>query len=242
MGTATHPGFCPAVSLEDLPTAHLRVLLDGQTIFEQYGLLLAGGYSFRAHDLLHRPSTDLDFATRDGAPLSDIAVDVMRTYVAAGYGARLMEGTGRYARLVLEFPDAGGELELDLLKEALGPGWVTVQTPDGTSVRALSLDDAVGLKARAWFERFVIRDIIDLNAVRDVFSFADLENLARRHDPGVDLETLLDHLAGVGVWSDEEFAEYGLDASEVLGLRRWATAWYDDLARRLAADDPDDDY
>jgi hypothetical protein len=52
------------VSLEGLPAAHLRVLLDGLPVFERYGLLLAGGYAFRAHEILRRPSQDLDFATR----------------------------------------------------------------------------------------------------------------------------------------------------------------------------------
>jgi hypothetical protein len=61
------------VSLEGLPAAHLRVLLDGLAVFERYGLLLAGGYAFRAHEILHRPSQDLDFATRDGTPLPEIA-------------------------------------------------------------------------------------------------------------------------------------------------------------------------
>jgi hypothetical protein len=34
------------VSLDGLPPAHLRVLLDGLPVFERYGLLLAGGYAF----------------------------------------------------------------------------------------------------------------------------------------------------------------------------------------------------
>jgi hypothetical protein len=79
----------------------------------------------------------------------------------------------------------GDELEMDLLKEALGPRWITVQLAGGASVRALSLDDAVGLKARAWHDRFVIRDIIDLHAVAAAFSCADIENSpAARPRPG----------------------------------------------------------
>ncbi len=73
-------------------------------------------------------------------------------------------------------------------------------------MRAVSLDDTVGLKARAWHDRFVIRDIIDLHAVAGTFSYADLENLARRHDPDLDLEAIQDHLAGVSVFADEDFA------------------------------------
>ena len=89
---------------------------------------------------------------------------------------------------------------MDLLKEALEPRWVTVQITPAVSVRAVSLEDTGGLKARAWHDRFVIRDIIDLHAVAGTFSYSDLENLARRHDPDLDLETMLDHLAGVSVF------------------------------------------
>ena len=39
----------------------------------------------------------------------------------------MVEATGRYARLVLRLPGSGDELEMDLLKEALGSGGITVQ-------------------------------------------------------------------------------------------------------------------
>jgi hypothetical protein len=174
-----------------MPPAHLRVLLDGLPVFERYSLLLAGGYAFRAHEILHRPSQDLDFATRDNTPLPEIAAQVQRAFQRAGYSVRLVEAASpRYARLVLQLPGSGEELEMDLLKEALEPRWVTVQVTPAASVRAVSLEDTVGLKARAWHDRFVIRDIIDLHSVAGTFSYADLENLARRHDPDLDLEAI----------------------------------------------------
>lgn len=163
------------MSLDGLPTAHLQVLLDGLPVFERYGLLLAGGYAFRAHEIVHRPSQDLDFATSDDTPLPEIAAQVRDAF----------------------------------------PRWVTVQVTPAASVRAMSLDDTVGLKARAWHDRFVIRDIIDLEAI-------------------------LDHLAGVSVFTDDDFAEYGLDEPTITGLRNWVTGWYDDLGSRLAADLTDD--
>lgn len=225
------------MSLDGLPPAHLRVLLDGLPVFERYGLLLAGGYAFRAHEIVHRPSQDLDFATSDDTPLPEIAAHVQDAFRRAGYGVRLAEAASpRYARLVLQLPGSGEELEMDLLKEALEPRWVTVQVTPAASVRAVSLEDTVGLKARAWHDRFVIRDIIDLHAVAGTFSYADLENLARRHDPDLDLEAMLDHLAGVGVFGDEDFAEYGLGEPRITDLRNWVTGWYDDLGGRLAAD------
>jgi hypothetical protein len=122
--------------LVGLPPAHWQVLLDGLPVFDQYGLLLAGGYAFRAHEILHRPSQDLDFAEH-----------VRVAFQAAGYGVRLIEATGRYARLALRLPGFGDELEMDLLKEALEPRWVSVQLGPAASVRALSLDDIVGLQS-----------------------------------------------------------------------------------------------
>ena len=103
------------VSLDGLPAAHLRVLLDGLPVFEPDGLLLAGGYAFRAHEILHRPSQDLDFAARDDTPLPEIAAHVQRAFQRAGYSVRLVEATSlRYARLVLQLPGSDEELEMDL--------------------------------------------------------------------------------------------------------------------------------
>ena len=109
------------MSLDGLPPAHLRVLLDGLPVFERYGLLLAGGYAFRAHEILHRPSQDLDFATRDGTPLPEIAAQVQLAFQRAGYGVRITEASPRYARLVVRLPSSGEELEMDLL-------WVNIRS------------------------------------------------------------------------------------------------------------------
>ena len=79
------------VSLDGLPAAHLRVLLDGLPVFERYGLLLAGGYAFRAHEILHRPSQDLDSATRDDTPLPEIAEHVRHAFQSAGYRVGVVE-------------------------------------------------------------------------------------------------------------------------------------------------------
>jgi hypothetical protein len=147
------------VSLDGLPALHLKAMLDGLPVFERYGLLLSGGYAFGAHEVMRRPSQDLDFATGDATPLPEIAEHVRHAFQSAGYTALLIEATSRYARLVLQFPDSSDELEMDLLKEALEPRWVTAQITEAATVRALSLEDTVGLKARAWHDRFVIRDM-----------------------------------------------------------------------------------
>jgi hypothetical protein len=52
----------------------------------------------------------------------------------------------------------------------------------------------------------------------------------------LDLEVIRNHLAGVSVFADEDFAEYGLDEPEIADLRSWVTSWYDDLGRRLTTE------
>jgi|HubBroStandDraft_1064217.scaffolds.fasta_scaffold56125_1 hypothetical protein len=118
------------MSLDGLPPAHLRVLLDGLPVFERYGLLLAGGYAFRAHEIVHRPSQDLDFATRDDTPLPEIAARVQAAFQHAGYGVRLAEAASpRYARLILRLravETAGGQDAFDAAVAAMlddARGW-----------------------------------------------------------------------------------------------------------------------
>jgi len=82
--------------------------------------------------------------------LPEIAQHVQLAFQRAGYSVRLVEAASlRYARLVLRLPGSGDEREADLLKEALEPRWVTAQITAAASVRANSLEDTVGLKARS---------------------------------------------------------------------------------------------
>ena len=41
-------------------------------------------------------------------------------------------------------------------------------------------------------------------------------------DPDLDLEAILDHLAGVSVFADEDFAGHGLDEPRIADLRSWS--------------------
>jgi hypothetical protein len=223
------------VTLEPLPESHLRVLRDGLPVFDRFALLLAGGYALRAHRLLCRPSQDLDLATADSTPLEQIAEEVSATYRTRGYDVSVIEARPRSARLLLSLPADGGQVELDLLKEALGPSRITVKLSEGTRLAALPLEDAVGLKVRALHDRFVVRDIIDLQAaaVQGGFSFIDLENLGRRHEPDLDLESIAFHLAGVPMFEDEDFALYDLDADRTSVIRTFAADWHQELSQRL---------
>ena len=52
------------------------------------------GIRIPAHEILYRPSQDLDFATGNHDPLPDIAEHVRQAFASAGYGTRVVEAHG----------------------------------------------------------------------------------------------------------------------------------------------------
>jgi predicted nucleotidyltransferase component of viral defense system len=152
----------PDVALDPL---HRRLLEIGYAAGADLGLVLAGGYALQAHDLVHRKSNDIDFATAAVLPLERIADRLAAAYRAAGFDARVVEATPRMARLDVQMPD--GECEVDVLKEALGPVAVLSVGP------VVGFEDAVGLKVRALHNRSLHRDFIDVRAASARLSWED---------------------------------------------------------------------
>lgn len=52
-----------------LPDLHARLLADVLAIGSPYPLVITGGYAVQVHELLARPSQDLDVATENPAPM-----------------------------------------------------------------------------------------------------------------------------------------------------------------------------
>jgi hypothetical protein len=94
---------------------HQRLLRIGFNAGPELGLVLAGGYALPAHDLVDRPSRDIDFATATSVPLPEVAGRLADTYRAAGFEADIVEATPRMARLVVH--DHSISCEVDLLKK-----------------------------------------------------------------------------------------------------------------------------
>jgi hypothetical protein len=193
---------------------------------DELGLVLAGGYAVKAHDLTDRPSRDLDFATAAAIDLPDIARRLGDAYLRAGYQVLQVESTSRMARL--EVTDGRQSCEIDLLKEAIGP---PVQLEIGP---VLTLDDTVGLKMRALHDRAAHRDFIDVYAaaVRGRYSSADLERLAAVHTPHFAAGDLADRLEAVELRDERTFRAYGLDDADIGKICRWALAWARDIRAR----------
>jgi predicted nucleotidyltransferase component of viral defense system len=194
--------------MEDL---HRRLLQIGFDAGPELGLVLAGGYALTAHDLLDRPSRDIDFATATSTPLPEVAERLANAYRAASYKADIVEATPRMARMVVRRDSL--TCEVDLLKEAIGPPAQLVIGP------VLSLDDAIGLKVRALHDRAAHRDFIDVKAANARLSWAEMERLGARHTSGFSLDELAERLGSVEERDDRGFAS----RKSSLGRRRGET-------------------
>lgn len=205
---------------------HRRLLEIGFAAGDDLGLVLAGGYAMCAHELVNRPSQDIDFATATALPLPDVVIRLADAYARAGFAVQVVETTLRMARMLVSSDAAS--CEVDLLKEALGP-------PAHLNIGpVLAFEDAVGLKVRALHDRAAHRDFIDTRAANRYLSWIELENLGARHTAGFALEELADRLGGVEERDTRTFLSYGLSEAEVDELRDWALRWETDIQRRLA--------
>ncbi|MGW3203886.1 nucleotidyl transferase AbiEii/AbiGii toxin family protein [Streptomyces sp. NPDC001135] len=216
----------------NVPEPHHRLLADVVTAGGAYGLVLAGGYALQAHGLVRRPHGNLDFATESSEGMDRIAAAVGATLEARGRQVRAGAVATLTAQLTVTDPPTGEPCALALHKEAF---W---QPPELTEYGpALSLEDAVGTKIRALYDRGAAVDLIDARAAAARFSLPDLEELGRRHahDP-FDLPTLQSRLTGTDFYSDLDFLRQGLDEAEIPALRAWAQQWSDDIAERLLED------
>ncbi|WP_369390684.1 hypothetical protein AB5J72_25815 [Streptomyces sp. CG1] len=216
----------------NLSEPHRRLLADVVAAGGTYGLVLAGGYALQAHGLLRRRHANLDFATESAEPMDRIAGVIGAALEARGRAVRAGAGTALTAQLTVTDPPSGESSVLALHKEAF---W---QPPELTEYGpALSLEDAVGTKIRALYDRGAAVDLVDARAAAARFALPELEELGRRHahDP-FDLPTLQSRLTGTDFYADVDFFRYGLSEEEVIALRAWAQQWSDDIAERLLED------
>lgn len=212
------------------PEAHLRLLADVFAVDAPVPLALAGGYALQAHGLLERPHANVDLATESTEPMDRIARALGDALAARGREVTLRDVDPLSAHLSVTDAQTGGPVTaLALHKETL---WSpAVPTPYGPT---LSLDDAVGTKIRALYDRGLAVDLIDARAASARFTRPELEELARRHARDeFDLPTLQSRLEGMDYYADSAFTAYGLDMDQVTEHRAWALAWSTDIAERL---------
>lgn len=188
------------------------------------GFALAGAGAMRAHRLTSRPTYDVDLfaaSTMNEADFGAAVVIAEQALVDAGYRVTRMRAAPLFVRLVVEAPD-GESLEVDL-----GVDW-RHEPPVHLEVGpVLSLRDAVGSKVAAAFSRGEVRDLLDIDSIRQSgrFSDTDLLLLAREHDEGFSSTVLAENLERFTTMGPERTAQYEISADLHREITERLSAW-----------------
>jgi Nucleotidyl transferase AbiEii toxin, Type IV TA system len=141
----------------NLNALHRRLMQDVLEIGNSLPLVITGGYAIQAHQLVDRPSRDLDVATDSNIPMEDVAAAIVAGLTARGLDMHIIGVDPRSARMTATNPATGEQCELDSLKEVFNqPPLVTPYGP------VLALHDVIGTKVRALEGRGLPRDLIDI--------------------------------------------------------------------------------
>lgn len=189
-----------------------------------YGFVLAGGNAMVAHQLVARPTEDLDLFTNigDTTAFDQAVVAITEACEQAGYTVTVRADQPQYKQLLVAGPTSSTVVRIDL-----GYDW-RAQPPTMLSIGpVLAADDAVASKVCALFGRGEVRDYIDVHAAltSSRYTRAELIELASARDPGFSETRFAEALAAIVRHSDEDFAAYGLTAEQIAALRDAAADW-----------------
>jgi hypothetical protein len=204
------------VSLDPL---HEQIARIAFTLPEAGQVALAGGGAMLAHDLVDRPTQDVDLFTPDPAEvtrLTDAPVVALRAEGAQVGVDRRGPGFTRLAVTEADGRTVVVEVAHDArIREA-------VQLSFG---RVLHPDEVAADKTLALFGRAAARDLVDVAALSDRYTLEQLCELAAKKDAGFDRRVFADALAAAMAHSDAAFAQLGLGPESVAALRASTARW-----------------
>jgi hypothetical protein len=180
---------------------------------------LAGGGAMLAHDLVDRPTQDVDLFTPDPSEVTRLADALVGALRAEGDEVRVDRREQSFTRLAVTVAD-GRSVVVEVAHDARIRE--AVQLSFG---RVLHPDEVAADKTLALFGRAAARDLMDVAALSERYPLKQLCELAAEKDRGFDRRVLADALAAAAGHSDAAFAELGLEPETVAALRASAARW-----------------
>ena len=196
----------------------------------RYGFALAGGNALLAHEFIDRETEDVDLFTDKESGVAAAAGAVESALRRAGFVAErqdmtagladIFEGMGEgLAEWIVTAPDGQQTmLQMSYFHREHEP----VRMPVGP---VLDLEDLIGQKVCALASRVEPRDYIDTAAALDRYTPAQLIELARRRDPGLDERDFAEAGRELDRMPEDVFARYGLGPQDVATLRETFADW-----------------
>jgi hypothetical protein len=208
------------VSLDPL---HEQIARIAFTLPEAGQVALAGGGAMLAHDLVDRPTQDVDLFTPDAAEvtrLTDALAVALRTEGAQVRVDRRGPGFTRLAVTVADGRTVVVEVAHDArIREAVALSFGRVLHPD----------EVAADKTLALFGRAAARDLVDVAALSKRYPLERLCELAAEKDPGFDRRVFADAFSAAAAHSDAAFAELGFGPATIAALRASAAQWRTEL-------------
>jgi hypothetical protein len=208
---------------------HRDVARVALTVARRHGFVLGGGLAWILGGLVARPTEDVDlFSPTEGAAAA--AADQVRDALrAAGYAVDEEDADSDLGDLFAgfsldqrEFLVGDGERSVRLSLSRLDRRHSPVMMDIGP---AMHRDDLFATKVGALINRREVRDYIDVAAALRHRSVTQLLDLARRQDPGLDPDDILDVGRYLDRLDDRRFTYYGLTASQIKALRQQFAQW-----------------
>jgi hypothetical protein len=164
---------------------------------------LAGGGAMLAHDLVDRPTQDVDLFTPDPAEVTRLTDALAAALRAEGAQVRVDRRGPGFTRLAVTVAD-GRSVVVEIARDARIRE--SVQLSFG---RVLHPDEVAADKTLALFGRAAARDLVDMAALLGRYTLEQLCELAAEKDAGFDRRVFADALAAAAAHSDAAFAELG---------------------------------
>jgi len=208
------------VSLDPLHEWVARIVFD---LPEARSVAIAGGNAMLAHDLVVRPTQDLDLFTPVASEVDPLVAALAEALSAQGAQVEVDRRGPGFSRLTVETVD-GRQVAVEIAHDARLRD--SVQLDFG---RVLHPDEVAADKTLALFGRAAARDLVDVAALLDRYSLQQLCALAEEKDAGFNPRVLADAMNAAAAHPNHAFAELGLSDEATSRLRTKAQGWRADL-------------
>ncbi len=174
----------------------------------------------RAHDLLERPTDDVDLFSPAPGAAGRVLAAVCADLVADGFDVQVIRSAGDGDFAELEVSRDRHSTHLDLARD-----WRAHETVTLNVGPVLHLDDAVGAKITALLGRALPRDFIDVAAALNRYPRVRLLELAFDRDRGLRVHDAALAAQALDRIETVQFQRYGLTPIDVDSLRARFADW-----------------
>jgi hypothetical protein len=189
---------------------------------------LAGSGAIREHGLIIRPTEDIDlFTTNTDTENFNKNVDLILSGLrASGYSIEPQQRAERFARLMVE-------KDRLLVNIDLGVDWRENEPIIMDIGPVLNIEDAVGNKATALFNRSEARDFLDVDRIRmsGLYSDETLLAMIKERDLGFQLDIFIDQLDYINRLMPYQVNIYGTSAEQLEQIKTRFNEWREALRK-----------